>query len=114
MSVNALSAANAYAATLGRAKVAPQAADGESPGLGLGGIDSAKGGGFADMVKQAASDISQVTKTAEKMAIAGVSRQAELVDVVAAVSNAEMTLETVITVRDKVINAYQEVMRMSI
>jgi flagellar hook-basal body complex protein FliE len=112
MSVNALSAANAYAATLGRAKVAPQAAEGET--AGLGGLGSTKAGGFADLVKQSITDLSQTTKTAEKMAVAGVSRQAELVDVVAAVSNAEMTLETVVAVRDKVINAYQEVMRMSI
>lgn len=109
MSVNALSAANAYAATLGRAKVAPQPAEGDSPGLG-----STKASGFADLVRQATTDLSQTTKTAEKMAMAGVSRQAELVDVVAAVTNAEMTLETVVAVRDKVINAYQEVMRMSI
>jgi flagellar hook-basal body complex protein FliE len=109
MSVNALSAANAYAATLGRAKVAPKAAEGETAGIG-----GNKAGGFADLLKQAATDLSQTTKTAEKMAVAGVARQAELVDVVAAVSNAEMTLETVVAVRDKVINAYQEVMRMSI
>ena len=109
MSVNALSAANAYAATLGRAKVAPQMAEGDTPGLG-----STKAGGFADLLKQAATDLSQTTRTAEKMSVAGVSRQAELVDVVAAVTNAEMTLETVVAVRDKVINAYQEVMRMSI
>lgn len=109
MSVNALSAANAYAATLGRAKVAPLAAEGDTPGLG-----SAKVGGFADLVKQAAGDLSQSARTAEKMTAASVSRQAELVDVVAAVTNAELTLETVVAVRDKVINAYQEVMRMSI
>ena len=109
MSVNALSAANAYAQALGRAKVAPQSAEGDTPGIGGG-----KAGGFADLVKQAAGDLRDTTRTAEKMAIAGVARQAELVDVVAAVTNAEMTLETVVAVRDKVINAYQEVMRMSI
>jgi flagellar hook-basal body complex protein FliE len=110
MDVRALSAANAYAAALGRAKVAPKVAEGETSGIAEGG----KAGGFADMLKQAATDLSSTTKTAEKMSLAGISRQAELVDVVTAVTNAEMTLETVIAVRDKVISAYQEVMRMQI
>jgi flagellar hook-basal body complex protein FliE len=35
-------------------------------------------------------------------------------DVVTAVSNAEMTLQTVVAVRDRVLNAYQEIMRMPI
>ena len=43
-----------------------------------------------------------------------VAGQAEMVDVVTAVSNAEMVLETVTTVRDRVISAYQEIMRMPI
>jgi flagellar hook-basal body complex protein FliE len=109
MSVSALSAANAYAATLGRAKIAPKGAEGETPS-----IAGAKGSSFGDLVKQAATDLTATTKTAEKMSLAGISRQAELVDVVTAVTNAEMTLETVVAVRDKVISAYQEIMRMSI
>ncbi len=35
-------------------------------------------------------------------------------DVVQAVSNAELTLQTVVAVRDRVVNAYQEIMRMPI
>jgi flagellar hook-basal body complex protein FliE len=107
MDVRALSAANAYAAALGRARLTPERAAGDSP-AGSGQA------GFADLVKQAAGDVAQTTKTAEQMSIAGATRGAELVDVVAAVSNAEMTLETVVAVRDKVIAAYQEVMRMQI
>ena len=106
MDARAISAASAYANALGRAKTAPKAAEGD----GLGG----QAGGFAEMVKQAAGDVAGTTRTAEKMALAGVAKQAELVDVVTAVTNAEMTLETVVAVRDKVINAYQEIMRMSI
>jgi len=40
--------------------------------------------------------------------------QAELVDVVTAVSAAQTSLETVMAVRDQVISAYQEIMRMPI
>jgi flagellar hook-basal body complex protein FliE len=108
MDVRALSAANAYATALGRARLNPQAAAGDGPAAG------GKGAGFADLVKQAAGDVVQTTRAAEQMSIAGATRGAELTDVVAAVSNAEMTLETVVAVRDKVIAAYQEIMRMQI
>ena len=54
---------------------------------------------------------SPVTFVHYKAAAAG---QADLMDVVQAVGNAEMTLQTVVAVRDKVVNAYQELMRMPI
>jgi len=38
----------------------------------------------------------------------------ELIDAVTAVSSAETSLQTVIAIRDQVINAYQEIMRMPI
>jgi flagellar hook-basal body complex protein FliE len=40
--------------------------------------------------------------------------RADIVDVVTAIAAAETTLETVITVRDQVIQAYQEILRMPI
>ena len=40
--------------------------------------------------------------------------KAELVDVVTAISSAEASLETVMSIRDQVISAYQEIMRMPI
>jgi flagellar hook-basal body complex protein FliE len=43
-----------------------------------------------------------------------VQGQGSLIDVVTAVSSAEASLETVMAVRDQVISAYQEIMRMPI
>jgi flagellar hook-basal body complex protein FliE len=40
--------------------------------------------------------------------------KAELMDVVTAISSAEASLDTVMAVRDQVISAYQEIMRMPI
>ena len=40
--------------------------------------------------------------------------EADLVEVVTAVNSAEMALQTVVTVRDRVISAYQEILRMPI
>jgi flagellar hook-basal body complex protein FliE len=45
---------------------------------------------------------------------AQVQGKAELVDVVTSISAAEASLETVMAVRDQVISAYQEIMRMPI
>jgi flagellar hook-basal body complex protein FliE len=43
-----------------------------------------------------------------------VQGQGSLIDVVTAVSSAEASLEQVMAVRDQVISAYQEIMRMPI
>ena len=53
-------------------------------------------------------------KAAELATASAVSGEADLTDVVTAVSNAEITLQTVVTVRDRVIAAYQEILRMPI
>jgi len=109
MDVTALNATNAYAAALNRSRLALQPAEGDAPADG-----TAKSADFAQLVQKAAGEIGTTAKTAEQMTIAGASGKSELVNVVAAVTNAELTLETVVAVRDKVIAAYQEVMRMQI
>ncbi|CAK0755306.1 Flagellar hook-basal body complex protein FliE [Azospirillaceae bacterium] len=59
------------------------------------------------------SAIGTVKKSEQLSAMAAIGR-ADLTDVVNAVTNAEVTLQTVTAVRDKVITAYQEIMRMPI
>ena len=59
-------------------------------------------------------DVMGATKKAETQIAAQVGGKAELIDVVTAISAAEASLETVIAVRDQVISAYQEIMRMPI
>ena len=81
---------------------------------GLGGSSIAPGGGFGDILKSAMTDVMKSTKTAETQMAAQVHGKAELVDVVTAISAAESSLETVMAIRDQVINAYQEILRMPI
>lgn len=69
---------------------------------------------FLAMVKGAAQEAIQTGQKAEAMSVAGVAGQADLMDVVRAVGNAETTLQTVVAVRDKMVNAYQELLRMPI
>ncbi len=92
---------------------AVQKAVGVDPGAGSAGA-AMPGGGFGDILKSAMSDVMKSTKTAETQMAAQVHGKAELVDVVTAISAAESSLETVMAIRDQVINAYQEIMRMPI
>ena len=48
------------------------------------------------------------------MALDMVSGKANVVDMVTALSETEMAIESMVTLRDKVISAYEEIMRMPI
>jgi flagellar hook-basal body complex protein FliE len=77
--------------------------------------DPAAGGiNFGDMLSSAVQDTTQALQTAEQMTAASAVGDAELIDVVTAVSAAELSLETVVAVRDEVVRAYQEILRMPI
>jgi flagellar hook-basal body complex protein FliE len=103
--ITALSAAKAYADVQ---KVAGGAG-------GAAGAGEASGvGGFADNQKSTLTDVVKTSRHAEAQMAAQVAGKAELVDVVTAISAAETSLETVMAVRDQVISAYQEIMRMPI
>jgi len=90
----------------------------QSQGLGdlkgPGEAAGAAGTNFGDVLKNVMSDTVQASKEAETKMVQGVQGKADLVDVVTAISSAEASLETVMAVRDQVISAYQEVMRMQI
>lgn len=74
----------------------------------------APGTDFASVLKDAAKVAIGTMKEAETSSAAAIAGKADIREVVAAISNAEATLETVVSVRDKVINAYNEIMRMPI
>ena len=75
---------------------------------------TAPGTDFAEVLKDAAKSSIGALKTAEQGSAAAIAGKADIREVVAAVTNAELTLETVVNVRDKVINAYNDIMRMPI
>ena len=100
--VSPLIAAKAYAAAQGAA----------TPSLGAGA--AAGGPDFGHLLNQVMTDAIGASRHAETQMAAQVQGKAQLVDVVTAISSAEASLETVIAVRDQVISAYQEIMRMPI
>lgn len=84
--------------------------------LGNQGAEPAKSGAadFSNLVKDALDTATSTMARGEKQSIQSVAGKAELTDVVTAVTSAELTLQTVVAVRDRVISAYQEIMRMPI
>ena len=80
-----------------------------------GGAKSATGGiDFADFVKEAGSAALDTLQHGENLSKQGLTGQADLTDVVAAVNEAELTLKTVTSLRDKMVQAFQEISRMPI
>lgn len=69
---------------------------------------------FGQFLDAAISKTTGAAGQAENAIASATMGNADLVDVVTAVAAAEATLETVVAVRDQVIKAYQEVMRMPI
>jgi flagellar hook-basal body complex protein FliE len=76
--------------------------------------DTGTGTDFASVLKDAAKVAIGGAKEAERASLSAVAGKADIREVVAAVSNTELTLNTVVNVRDKMINAYTEILRMSI
>jgi flagellar hook-basal body complex protein FliE len=78
------------------------------------GAGGATAGDFSNFLSTALKDGMGTMKQGETMAARQVSGQANIVDVVSAVNQAEITLDTVVAVRDKVVQAYQSIMNMPI
>lgn len=72
------------------------------------------GGNFSDFLSGAIKDSINTIRQGEQAATAQVQGKANLVDVVQSVNAAELTLDTVVAVRDKVVAAYQSIMNMPI
>lgn len=106
MAVLPAAAAAAYqsAAKMGTSIVPSTASDSAASGAGS----------FGDFLSGAIKDSISTMKQGEKMASAQLAGKADIVDVVNAVNQAELTLDTVVAVRDKVVAAYQSIMNMPI
>lgn len=83
----------------------------------LGGAEAGKpkaAEGFGTMLQEALQNSVDAARQSEAVSAKAAAGKADVTDVVTAVTNAEMALDTVVTVRDRVISAYQEIMRMPI
>ena len=103
MPVNPTSAIAAYTRTLTRGN-----------GPGLEPRETEKGPKFAGLVKAVLEPTRETLARGESASLQGLAGESDLTAVVTAVSNAELTLQTIVAVRDRVIQAYQDILRMPI
>lgn len=78
------------------------------------GVAAADGGSFGQMMKQVTVDAIETIRGGEQATALAVTGKADLTDVVEAMTAAELTLQTASAIRDRMLNAYQEIMRMPI
>lgn len=97
LTVSPASAANAYA------KVQSGDADAGGDGEAFGGV-----------LARAIQGVAETGHKADAESMKAISGQGNLTDLATAVSRAELALQTATTIRDKVVQAYQDISRMAI
>jgi flagellar hook-basal body complex protein FliE len=104
---------NAATAAYGNAsRLINQAA---KPNTDVTALAAPKGGNnFAELLAQQVQGVVDSGKTSDAMAIDMVNGKANVVDMVTALSETEIAIQSMVTVRDRVISAYEEIMRMPI
>lgn len=101
MSVTISAAVNAYASTAG----ATQATRTRSEDVS---------GNFSDLLKSGLGAVQEKGRQADEVVAQAVNGKADILQVVTAVAETELAMETLVSVRDRVIGAYEEIMRMPI
>ena len=101
-----ITAARAYA---NLARLTNPAA-GVAPALG----DKNTGPNFGSVLKQAMSSVVEASRKSDAQTQAMAAGKANIVDVVTAVAETEVAVETLVSVRDRVVQAYEEIMKMPI
>lgn len=100
--INPAQAANIYAKVDKASKLAGE------------GVASPKGESFGEILKDTARKTIDTLRAGEVASAKAVSGEASLPEVVQAITASEVTLQTVVAVRDRLVGAYQEIMRMPV
>lgn len=103
MTVNIGAAAAAYARN---------AKSGMAPSMEPRNNDPAQN--FGEMVGDAVRSAINTGQVSEQMSAKAIAGTADLREVVTAVTNAEITLQTALAIRDRVIQAYKDIVSMPI
>ena len=96
-------AANAYAS-------AARILDSGGAGKGV----QAAGMSFSDVLKDAVGGVLDAGRKSDAQTVAMASGKANVMDVVTAVAETDVAVSTLVSVRDKVIAAYEDIMKMAI
>ena len=96
-------AANAYASL---ARIV------EQPGVGK--VSETAGPSFSALLKDALGSVADAGKKSDAQTMAVASGKGNVMDVVTAVAETDVAVSTLVSVRDRVIQAYEDIMRMPI
>ncbi|WP_404479607.1 flagellar hook-basal body complex protein FliE [Novosphingobium sp. BL-52-GroH] len=95
--------------------IGPGLASGISGGLAGGLAPAATDGtSFGGMIESMVSQTAGSLRNAETQSVKQIGGKGDLIDVATAIGAAETALDTVVAVRDRVVSAYSEIMRMQI
>jgi flagellar hook-basal body complex protein FliE len=100
--INFLDAAHAYANA------------GRMAGTQGAGAAGGAGDSFGDLMRSATNNVIDTVAKGEQTSMQAAVGKADLAQVTEAVSNAEVAVQTVVALRDRVVQAYQDIMRMPI
>lgn len=78
------------------------------------GAPKATAGSFGQMLESALNEFTAKGHEVDAKAKALAMGKGDVVDVVTAVADSEVAVQTLVSVRDKMISAYEEIMRMTI
>lgn len=76
--------------------------------------DNTQGPSFSALIEKVIGTGISNTYKSEAVSTKALAGKADLNDLVQAVANAELTVQTMVAVRDRVISAYQDIIRMPI
>jgi flagellar hook-basal body complex protein FliE len=96
-------AANAYANLAKILDTGGPAKGGEAQGLS-----------FASVLKEAVGSVLETGRKSDAQAVAMASGKANVMDVVTAVAETDVAVSTLVSVRDRVIQSYEDIMKMTI
>jgi flagellar hook-basal body complex protein FliE len=104
-----ISAANAYASLARLTDAAGAGAAGKSLGGG-----AAAGPSFGEVLKTAVGSVMDAGRKSDAQTVAMAGGKSNVMDVVTAVAETDVAVSTLVSVRDRVIQSYEEIMRMQI
>lgn len=104
-------AANAYAAL---SRLTDAAGAGGAAKAGLSGGVGGTGQSFGAMLKDAVGSVMDAGRKSDAQTVAMTTGKANVMDVVTAVAETDVAVSTLVSVRDRMIQSYEDIMRMPI
>ena len=78
------------------------------------GAESGGGPSFSSLLKDALGSVTDAGRKSDAQTVAMVQGKANVMDVVTAVAETDVAVSTLVSVRDRVIQAYEDILKMPI